>query len=187
MMMLVVFAAVTCAGLLPAVRGAWHSLPEAVLSEILILTGIWWLFIAMFVRVGPLQFWLMRAVSLVPILLGFLAVTWFLVTIVMEFPKGSVGFVVYLVATGLVYAPFVVAIYRWIKHLIPVFCPSCRRLTLISDTGTSRPVLRGSKATRWCWSCRKRFGRVKGGAWEPANDSTSDIEFPRVDSCSSPP
>jgi hypothetical protein len=173
MMGLVIFAAVTCAGLLPVFRGVWKSLPEAVLSEALILAGIWWLFIALFVRVGPFQFWLLRAISLVPVLLGFLMINLCLVVIVRLIPRGNVEFVFYVAVAGIVDALFLVAIYRLGKHLIPLFCPSCRSLTLISDTGTSRPVLRGSKATRWCWSCRKRYGRIAGGKWESVDFQTS--------------
>jgi hypothetical protein len=166
MMGLVILATVTCAGLLPAFRGVWRYLPEAILYEALILTGIWWLFVALFVRPGPLQMWLLRAVLFLPILLGSLAVVGALAIILVHFPRGYVDFCFYLVATGFVGILILRFVWRRVSHLIPTRCPSCRTLTLISDTGSSRPVLRGLKATRWCWSCQTRFGRATGGAWE---------------------
>jgi hypothetical protein len=118
-----------------------------------------------------LQFWLLRAVLFLPILIGSVAVVAFLAVILLKIPTGKLEFAFALVAIGFVDVLVLSAVYRLVRNLIPAICPSCRSLTLISDTGTSRPVLRGLKSTRWCWACRKRFGKVDGGPWELVDSS----------------
>lgn len=165
MMLLVAFSAITCLGLLPAIRESWKYPAAAVLFEAIILPLLWAIFVLCCVRTGPLQLWLLRGILLLPILIGALlalAISFVPFYYVRNDPIG-ISFV--LIIVGIVDSLIVARIRRWVNHLVPMRCPSCHSRSLISDTGSSRPILRGLKATRWCWSCRKRFGRPPGGDW----------------------
>ena len=165
MMLLVLLSSVTCSALLPVVRANRNRIFETILFEMILLPTIWAGFVLVFVRRGPLQNWLVRGIFLLPVLLGALAILAMSLALVYVYHDRALALILALFLAGIVDAVIVSSVWRWVSQLIPIRCPSCRSLTLISDTGTGRLILRGLKATRWCWNCRTRFGRQAKGTW----------------------
>ncbi len=168
MMRLVGFSAMTFAALVPAVRGTWMYPSRMIFYEVLILTGTWMAFVLFFVRQSPLQVWLMRGILLLPIILGSVVVVGILISVLVYYPTSLLQFILGFIVIGIPVGFILARVSRYVLHLLPVHCPVCKTLSMISDTGSNRPVLRGLKATRWCWSCRSRYGRLPGREWEPA-------------------
>lgn len=171
MMLMVAFAALTCAGLLPVMRTAGDSRRVAILTEFLIEPAIWIVFILVFVRLVPLKFWLIRLVLFLPALAGYyvlvrLGFSFFLLP---NLGNRTYGSLLVVILVAVVDVGVLARLVHRVRFLLPSRCPSCGSFTLISDTGSDRPVLRGLKSTRWCWSCRRRYGRSAGRPWELAN------------------